>query len=212
MIVIDYMPGGLGNFIAQVITGFSFDRKRTVASFHHGDVNYDIQLVQRSPDAFREKIVNWKPQYPIAIAHTWNQTELLRKHIDCKLYSVVVREKWIELMMNWYLKAVKSDPLYYQRGDNYYNAFQHFSAYSNWSADAYIEFDNFYKTKDLFVLEIQKLNPNADADKIYDYFCQTQRPIIGHINFLKNYIAANYDVTQLDNFEQVVVDKLKTSA
>ena len=222
-IVVDYPPGGLGNFIAQIYTN-------TVLT-HEGSTTFH-----------RNKIQNYWPQRPktannlaelmdlirtkslvedIAICHTHGNSEILVGLDGILLWLVVVDEYFPILFLNKQLKA-KASMAVGNLVDNtdrvsiiheYLHDFKLHTRLRH--ADRYILFDNFYKGQNECIAEINKINPDADADNVYQIFSRSQNPIVNRYNKLKSMIElidnnTAEDLSTLSTLDQGIISAMLT--
>ena len=213
MIFIDYPPGGLGHFIAQVFTN-NFSKEDHVSFHRIKSKSYDATLSQSSQELFLKKLTKWQPKYPVSIGHSWGAIDQLKNKVKCKIISVEVNQCWPELFLNVYNKAMV-DNLSANKNpsiaecNNFYNYMLTCFNVDNSLADIKINFDNFYGSKENFFNEIKKINPDADVNVVYNIFCTTQQPIIDRLKYLKQ-LSQQFTINEpLVNFEKVLITRLQ---
>jgi hypothetical protein len=209
MIIVDYPPGGLGNFAAQVITDTVFNCGHP--SFHENHKAYDIQLVQKTQADFLDCLAQWQPEYPVAICHSYGNTTEIKNRVDCRIISIQPVNNWLQLWVNKELKAVPKNAVQTtQSYEWYYHALSGFkNMWEDLTVDELVNFDNFYLGPEEFYHNIQQLNPAADAEYIYDIFVNTQQPILDRMAKLKQLAESDQDITQLPCFDQAVINLIR---
>ena len=211
MIIVDYPPGGLGNFIAQILTNTVRNPKHV--SFHRNIASYDIKLLKNSDKEFLSVLESWKPKGTVAISHSFGAIGAAKTRFDCKIISVRAKQYWPQLYLNLYMKASADDPYHQENSyEWYYRRYQ--NLINTWSypeVDEILNFDEFYQDATKFYQVVTKLNPKADAHKIYDIFCTTQKPVLDKMIYLKQIADTLGDVSHLNNFDQALVTILKES-
>ena len=217
MIIIDYPPGGLGNFVAQIITNTVENINHV--SFHRNwetiDKHYDIQLVQRSKELFLSVLNTWKPKHRLAIAHGFGAIHEVKNRVNCEIISIRPVNNWLQLFLNKEMKAAADDRLRSEQQttyDFYCRTYANIKAICDWPVvGKFVNFDDFYQGQEKFYQLVHELNPNADAEKIYEIFCVTQKPILDKLEYLKQLSITNDSTDHLNNFDRAVVDGLKAS-
>lgn len=211
MIIIDYPPGGLGNFVAQVITD-SIDYNSPNLSFH-STTNRDVINLELlvEEELFLQKVATWLPTTEICLAHSHGHLDKLIEKVTAIYYQVVVSEKIEIYILNQQLKAVAS----MANGKEYMQEYieKHFDSAEPWQyrenfylqylwlkTPSYINtpnkqanivyFDNFYKDQLAFYEEIKKINKDIDVHKVYNKFIQSQRFLLDKISLYDSIILA----------------------
>jgi hypothetical protein len=170
MVIIDYTPGGLGNFAAQVVTGTAKDPGGP--SFHNNwrweSCAYDIQLVCRSQQEFLQRLAQWRPTHSVAICHSHGAGAELKRLTDSRIISIRPVNRWLQLYLNRHLKAVPLNTVPVEQSyDWHYRAIYWMKINESYSIDhELLNFDNFYSGPDEFRHTIQQLNPLADSDQL----------------------------------------------
>jgi len=212
MIFIDYPPGGLGNFLAQVITsnGEVFDKH---LSFHHSVKKQYSALIPNSPEQFCRQIKSFVPSHEVTVVHSYGHiNELRTRWPSATIIQVVARQEIAILLNNMWRKAAVENPnletalsnrliKYYKkdtvatRRENYALSYLHFKQNSGYHntlhplADIEINFDNLYQDSNLMHAELSKIKKDNDITKIYKVFQSTQQSIIQKNNLYKELVA-----------------------
>lgn len=215
MIIIDYPPGGLGNFLAQVVTN-TIDLNYQQPSFHRNRNTYDT-LSLDTPSDFAQAWPDFVPTSDVFVIHSFGQLDLVRRRYpQSTIIQVVVGKEIAIYMNNMYRKACADNSMtestlhkyliqHYgadstaTRRENYALSYLHFlhnQDYHNTPsdyADIIINFDNLYQGFERFQLEINKIKHN-DIPSIFKVFVETQNIIISRtklyqdiVNGTKNY-------------------------
>jgi len=209
MVIINYSPGGLGNFAAQVVTGTVTDPGNS--SFHtnfHSGSAYDIQLVpQKTQAEFLHSLAEWRPTRPVAICHSYGAAAELERYTDSRIISIRPVNRWLQLFLNRELKAVHQDVVPPARSyEWYYQAIRWMKIHESYPINhELVNFDNFYSGPELFRRTIQQLNPQADSDQLYHLFNQTQQPIRDLMAELEQLASTNQDIQHRSNLEQAII-------
>ena len=215
MIVIDYPPGGLGNFVAQVITN-SINYDDSNLSFHRTTTTakdiIDSELTVDSEESFLQNITTWASTAEVCLIHSYGQLDKLIEKVNSSIYYQIVVSKKIEIyILNQYLKALADNP----NGEKYMQDYveKYFGSAEPWQyrehvylqyhwlkTPSYVNtpnkqaniiyFDNFYKDQNSFCKEIKKINRDIDVNKVYNKFIQTQRFLLDKINLYDSIILA----------------------
>jgi len=211
MIIVDYPPGGLGNFAAQVITGTVRDPGHAVfhKNFHWG--YYDIQLVQPTQADFLHQLAQWQPQHSVAICHSHGAAAELRRYRDARIISIRPVNRWLQLWLNRELKAVPSNTVQTTHSLKWhYHAIRCMKIQESYPIDhELLNFDNFYSGSEGFRHNIQQLSPQADCDGLYDLFNRTQRPILDRMAQLRQMAESGQDHPGMSHMEQAIVAWLR---
>jgi hypothetical protein len=210
MIIIDYPPGGLGNFAAQVVTNTVINSGDP--SFHKNPRAYDIQLVQPSQADFLNCLAQWQPKYPVAICHSYGAAAEIKKRVDCRIISIQPVDNWLQLHVNKELKAVPQGRPVQNSYEWYYYA--PLSLKTTWAypvVDELVNFDNFYLGPAEFDHNIQQLNPSAPSELLYRIFNQTQQAVTDHLVALRARAHSGQDTQGLNIRDRAIVDLLRNS-
>lgn len=209
-IIVDYPPGGLGHFIAQVKLNL-IDNHTYPLSFHsmyNLRYDYDIELIVDSKKKFLERLSQWEPKKTLSVCHSWGNAKLLKQTFNCQVWQVLVDQSLIYLHLNRLMKAAGWNDTIdkdlfdrfksgFKSGTDagikrlwYFNSLKYLQL-SPWrDADLVIKFDDFYKDQNSFAETISKINPNADIEAIYNAFLKSQTPIIDRVNRYTNVVEA----------------------
>jgi hypothetical protein len=238
MIIIDYPPGGLGNFLAQVITHTKMNADHL--SFHQTPGDYD-RLVLESATEFVNAWPNFIINHSVVVIHSFGHLYLVRKRFpQARIIQVVVNNEISIYMNNMYRKACEDNPnsdstlheylikhygqdtqptrrenyalsyLYFLNNKDYHNTV-------NPLADVIINFDNLYQDFNSFQLELDKITSN-NLEPLFELFVKTQDPIItrtkmyrGIINGIKTYkeCADQFDTIDHGLLAGMLQDKYK---
>jgi hypothetical protein len=235
--VLDYPPGGLGNFIAQVLVNDNIVSSDNL-SFHDNQNKHKwyVSLQDASIDDSIDALITLKEKLKdpnligkLVIVHTYKHTHELLNVPNIKLYQVIIQEYGTILFYNKHLKVYNhfggnpkkthiikknwntNEPwverecsvleLKYQ---------QSISNTPTIGVDHHINFDNFYKNKDSFMHEVQRLNPLADVERLYRIFCDSQEPILNKLQLVNGIIntikqGIDTDISHLEPLDQAVV-------
>lgn len=120
-ILIDYPPGGLGNFIAQVRINslidpdsiqpgsMSFHQRAGQNYYRH---EYDISWLGIAP-MDRESRLSGPPEHcdhDTVLVHSWGQGHRIAQHMGCDgIWHVRVQHCRTALFLNWWLKASRGN-------------------------------------------------------------------------------------------------------
>ena len=211
MIIIDYPPGGLGNFVAQVITDTLKDSEHS--SFHRILYPiYDIKLVQKSKELFQSLAKDWKPKHSVAVVHSYGDLQTLndlKKKFNAKIFTIRPFDNWPQLFLNCEEKATADNKENKNRNwssNEYYNHFQNLKTNWGYSAiDEILNFDNFYKDELIFCQTLKNLNPSADFQKIYKIFQKTQMPLIDKLQQIIQASKSKQNFKNLSALDQALI-------
>ena len=209
MIIVDYPPGGLGNFAAQVITDTVINTGQP--SFHNNHSResraYDIQLVCRSQQEFLHRLAEWQPTHSVAICHSHGAVAELKRYTNYRIISIRPVKRWLQLYLNKQLKAMPQATMpAAQSYDWHYRAIESMKTQESYSIDhELLNFDHFYSGPEQFRHTIQQLNPLADSDGLYHLFNQTQQPILDQIAQLEQLAESGRAIQHRTNLEQALI-------
>lgn len=230
-VLIDYPPGGLGNFIAQIFTN-SIDLNLFYLAYHSTqDRNYDDSLISSTKEEFLSKLKTWEPTSTVTIIHSFGTLDSF--NFSGKVYQVVVEDDMISYILAQQIKtgAINGDSLknYIEQNygtfsnstvrENYAYQYQYLRSNKTFinsassRADVIISFDNFYKDEKSFIAEVKKINPSIETERLYEHFITTQMPIVERKNlYLKilDCIKKNviFDMPNLSIIDQGILSGL----
>lgn len=213
MIFVDYPPGGLGNFVAQILTN-NISHENHV-SFHRSKTQtYDAVLSQSSRELFLKTLDKWRPQHQVCIGHSWGAVDHLKRKHDCRVYSIRVGQCWPELFLNVYNKAMVDNATANKHPsvddcDNFYNYMLRMFDFDRSMTDITIDFDSFYGSRDQFLYQVNLINPEADGAAVYNKFCITQQLIVDRLKYLKDLAQLDRAEHDLASFEKVLLARLQ---
>ena len=206
MKIIDYTPGGLGNFIGQIFSN-SISTSGHL-SFHRNQGNYGTELVTHQ-HIFAERAPNWIPSTPVNICHSWGQLDLI-SYRPIEKWQVYVDQQHLYLFYNFYLKAhatfikLPEDHWHKQSAKSQsdhkilpsrkwatgimHNLYHKWPTKPNSAADKLIRFDDFYDSKQSFFNVVQSLNPTLSLtlDEIWNIWTTSQQPIFDAVNRVRS--------------------------
>lgn len=214
MIFIDYPPGGLGNFLAQILTN-QLDMFSQHMSFHRNPKKLYSVLTPESGEQFCQQIRSFVPAHEVSVIHSFGNLDQIRiRWPSATIVQIVVRQEIAILLNNMWRKAAADNPnseetlskrliQYYNkdtvatRRENYalnYLYFKQTAGYHNTRhacTDIEINFDNLYQGIDLMFAELFKVKEDVDVEKIYPVFQLTQKPIIEKNKLYKDLVAGS---------------------
>ena len=235
--MLDFPPGGLGNFIAQVLVNDIIVSSDSLA-FHDNQnkQKWYVSLQDDSIDDSIDKLIILQEKLKdptligkLVIVHTYEHTKELLNVPNIKLYQVIVQEYGTILFYNKHLKVYKhigSNPKKIHIIEKNWNTnepwvereflvleLKYQQSISNTptvGVDHHINFDNFYKNKDSFIHEVQRLNPIADVKKLYNIFCESQAPVLAKLQLVTGIVDSikqgiDVDLSSLEMLDQAVV-------
>lgn len=214
MIFIDYPPGGLGNFLAQILTNNS-ELSDTHASFHRSLKKEYSSLTPESSEQFCRQITSFVPKHEVTVTHSFgNINELRNRWPSATIVQVVARQEIAILLNNMWRKAAVDNPnsektlsnrliQHYKKNtvatqrENYARSYLYFkqnAGYHNTRhplTDIEINFDSLYQGPYLMHTELIKIKTDIDISKINKVFQLTQQPIIQKNNLYKELISGS---------------------
>ena len=223
MIFIDYPPGGLGNFLAQILTtdGELSDKH---ISFHRMKGKKYSALTPESSEQFCQQIKTFAPSNEVTVTHSFgNINELRTRWPHATIIQVVARQEIAILLNNMWRKAAGDNPnsettlsnrlmQHYKkdtvaiRRENYalsYLYFKQNAGYHNTRhpmTDIEIDFDNLYQGPDLMHMELLKIKKDVAITKINKVFQSTQHLIIQKNNLYKELVAGSISWEQSKHY------------
>jgi hypothetical protein len=212
MIFIDYPPGGLGHFLAQILTTDD-ELPDNHISFHRNLKKKYSALTLESSEQFCQQIKSFVPSNEVTVTHSFgNINELRTRWPSATIIQVVARQEIAILLNNMWRKAAAANPnsettlsnrliQHYKkdtvaiRREDYalsYLYFKQNAGYHNTRhpmTDIEINFDNLYQGPYFMHTELLKIKKEVDITKIDKVFQTTQQPIIQKNNLYKELVA-----------------------
>ena len=215
MTFIDYPPGGLGNFVAQVLTGQASNTQ--ALCWHHSAQNYDIALVQPNADAFRAAAASWQPRASLAIGHSWGLIDLIRQRGLTEIITVQVQHCWLELYVNLWTKAMPGVPpensSHAMTRDECKRQLKHLPqtmSFTHYHSERTVCFDDFYGKKSDFLSAVEPLNSAVKPLHLLKHFRRTQAPVIDILNNIRTAAHTGQCIDHYPAWQQAAVDYLRS--
>ena len=232
-IIIDYPPGGLGNFVAQVYTNtVSFDAASPV--FHQSKVRKYWPPLSGRPNQVPELLRLIRSNTlieDVAVCHTHGHSEILADLEGVEIWNVLVVEYFPMLFLNKQAKANADlsilDRIYQRKKaatlwgcltdlerESFMREYLYdFKLHTRVQpADRYIQFDNFYKSPEDCKMEIEKINHSADSRAISQIFYKSQESLIRRYNNLTVLLEQISNNTSTDLSTLPVLDQAMIAA
>lgn len=209
MIIIDYPPGGLGNFLAQCAQGSINENSIDNLSFHNSwmSITYDYHLVDKEQEFFA-KLPLHKPTSDLVICHSWGRLSFVReKYPDSYIVQVIVKDRVDIYLNNLYRKTYKDEEEFLMATSEYLTRHWDKTSFSSarridiasryirstmtslerWHhspdplADAYINFDNLYQDIESMSTELKKIGSKTGAEAAWNILQKTQKTILDKV-------------------------------
>jgi hypothetical protein len=210
-VLIDYPPGGLGNFIAQLRVGSVVDPdtiKKNSLSFHQRADNYDASWLAVARSDFRKRLAGpvERPVYDTVVAHSWGMAPEMARHMNnARIWNVQINDHRVPLILNRWLKAARGDVSYLSvkircpciMRLKQYEVVKYINRVESWAfgktdyqVEKVIMFDKFYGSLDLFFSQVIDINPDLDPEPIWRLFQRTQHPVLDRYQRYQDIVMA----------------------
>ena len=230
-IVIDYPPGGLGNFVAQVYTD-TVSPNVFSHIFHRNKIRKYWPPLTKRPDQVLELLSRIRSKTlveDVAVCHTHGHSEILSGLDGVEIWSISVTEKFPILFLNKQLKANANLSVTDRNNSRIQAPWAQFGCSERETlvreylydfklhtrvqpADKYINFDNFYKSPEDCKAEIEKINTQIDSQSVCQIFYKSQQLIIDRYNKLIGILDQISNNTSADLSTLPVLDQAMIAA